>query len=87
MSVEEASRNAPEGQVVAVKGTLVFEYGQAMLCSGLAGKDEGTRCDSPALWVQGRLDPQGWHGSWPVQWKESIVLRGTVGGGFISLAR
>jgi hypothetical protein len=86
LSVEEASREAPPGVVVAVKGTLVFEYGQAMLCSHLAPEAEGTRCGSPALWVEGRLDPEGWTGSWPVQWKESVTLNGTVGGGRMELA-
>jgi hypothetical protein len=87
LSVAEASREAPEDTVVSVKGTLVFEHGQAMLCSHLAApEEEGTRCGSPVLWVKGRLDPDGWTGSWPVQWKESVVLRGTVGGGFMELA-
>jgi hypothetical protein len=87
MSVEEASREAPDDSVVSVRGTLVYEYGRAMLCSGLAGAEEGTKCGSPALWVHGKLDPNGWRGSWPVQWKESVTLRGTVGGGNITLAR
>jgi hypothetical protein len=87
MSVGEASREASADTVVSVRGTLVHEYGRAMLCSGLAAKAEGTKCGSPALWVHGRLDPDGWRGSWPVQWKESVTLRGTVGGGNITLAR
>jgi hypothetical protein len=86
MSVKEASLEAPAGTVVSVHGTLVYEHGRAMLCSGLAGEDEGTKCGSPALWVHGRLDPNGWQGSWPVQWRESVTLRGTVGGGNITLA-
>jgi hypothetical protein len=69
MSVGEASREASADTVVAVRGTLVYEYGRAM------------------LWVHGRLDPDGWQGGWPVQWKESVTLRGTVGGGNITLAR
>jgi hypothetical protein len=87
MSVTEASQEAPPDTVVAVHGALVYEYGQAMLCSGLAGEEEGTKCGSPALSVDGRLDPEGWQGTWPVQWKESVTLRGTVGGGEITLAR
>ena len=87
MTVEQASRTAPADTVVAVKGTLVHSYGNTMLCSSLADDDAGDRCASPSLWVEGRLDPEGWQGYAPVQWKESVTLRGVVAGGSIKLAR
>jgi hypothetical protein len=86
MSVADASRYGPDDRVVSVKGTLIVELGRPMLCSHLAGKDVGTACGSPLLWVRGKIDPNGWQGTWPLQWKESVVLRGIVGGGVIELA-
>jgi hypothetical protein len=86
MSVKEASRDAPESTAVAVKGTLVYAYGNAMLCSSLLDGD-GERCGPPALWVEGPLDRNGWRGHAPVQWKESVTLRGVVDGGVLTLSR
>ena len=79
MSVEDASRSSST-EAVDVKGTLVVEFGKPMLCSGLAGPEEGTRCGSPALWIEGTLEPEHSEG-------ESVTLRGTVGGGVLTLSR
>jgi hypothetical protein len=87
MSVEQASREAPADAVVAVKGTLIHSYGNAMLCSTLLDDEEGERCGSPSLWVEGPLEPNGWQGHSPVQWKESVTLRGVVDEGVLTLSR
>jgi hypothetical protein len=87
MSVEQASREAPEDTVVAVTGTLVHAYGNAMLCSSLLDDEESERCGSPSLWVEGPLDATGWQGYSPVQWKKSVTLHGVVDEGVLTLSR
>jgi predicted small lipoprotein YifL len=77
LSVADASRS-PSGTAVDVKGTLVIEFGKPMLCSGLADEDEGTRCGSPALWIEGPVASE--HSD-----AEPVTLHGTVNEGVLTL--
>ena len=54
--------------------------GKPMLCTKLADTGEGTRCGSPALWIEGPLGSEHSDG-------EAVTLHGTVGGGFLTLSR
>jgi hypothetical protein len=81
LSIEEA-RDKPPSEVVRVRGPVVVQYGEAMICTELT-EDSPPQCEA-GLWLGGpsrQLDEQELELAGGVQWSESVVLEGTVDGG------
>jgi hypothetical protein len=88
LSVEDASVNAEDGEVVSVRGALVADPSGPSLCQSMWNEEAGMRCGSPRLMVRGDLGPREWQWSGMARWvEEPVTLRGVVGGGFIELDR
>jgi predicted small lipoprotein YifL len=86
MSLEEADRTGNADAKVEVKGTLVHAYGNTLLCASLVD-EQGSHCGEPSLWVQGRLDENGWRGRGSVRWKGPVTLRGFLVDGTLIISR
>jgi hypothetical protein len=87
LSVEEAWYKPPS-EVVRIKGPLVIQFGDVMICAELAASSP-SQCEA-GFWVRGpmrQLKALELETTDGVQWAESVTLEGTVdGNGFFVLA-
>jgi hypothetical protein len=90
VSIEEAAKLYSEGtEEMRIKGALVIEYGQPMLCSGVVrDQDPGTPiCKSPAYWIAfgGGLPDVKLEGDGRGQWAEDVSFIGTLDEGVFTI--
>jgi hypothetical protein len=90
VSIKEAADLYSKGtDEMRIEGTLVIEYGDPMLCSGVVRDDDpGTPiCESPAYWVEfGTGSPDvKLEGDGNAQWAEDVSFHGTLDEGVFTI--